>query len=296
MSSRLHWSSIVVALLVLLVPLVAVADDAYEEMIDLSNEAADAVADGRFEIGAVKFRQAYETYPDPILLNNEMIAWYRADDCQNALPPARQFLETEGLEPEDREDVESVQIQCHLRLAENALEEQNAVLTSYHLDSLEPLDLDADSQAEHAALREAMEQRFGPTDEPATATAVQPAPASSSQTRSWAQISGGIAVTGVGIALHAVALSRQSELRSLADSTNPADAQRLEQRKADWGGFQSTARWAVPALYTVGGVAIGSGVFFLMRDRSSGDAHTDSVAVSPDVGTDRVGLSLSGRF
>lgn len=285
-----------VAAAILLTPLIAFAeeeDEAYEEMVDLSNEAANAVADGHYEIGAVKFRQAYDIYPDPILLNNEMIAWYRADDCRNALPPARAFLETEGLQPEDREDVEAVQLQCHLTLAEEAIQEQNAVLASYHLDSLIPLDLDDEEEHEYLALRQRIDDELEPVpdDEVAPVAATAPGPA---VTRTWLPISGGIAATGIGLALHAVALSRQSELQALADSNDPADAQRLNHLQQQWGSSQSTARWAVPSLYAIGGLAIGSGVFFLLRDDT--DDSAEYVSVAPAVDTDHLGLSLSGQF
>ncbi len=284
-------ASLFCALLIFCLPLLASAneDDAYEEMLDLSNAAADAVGEGQFELGAITFRQAYDAYPDPILLNNETIAWYRADDCRSALPPAQRFLESEGLEPDDRGDVESVMVQCHLRLAKESLDDENTMLASHHLESLAGLDMDAEHEQTYRELRDTVEQLASSSEPEDSALHVESAADTPSNSLTWAQISGGIAVTGIGLALHSVALSRQSELQSLAEA---GDAQRLRDRQDEWGSSQSTARWAVPTMYTIGGLAIGSGIFLLMTDRTVADLF----ALSPSISDDRIGVSLARRF
>lgn len=288
-----YASPLFLGALIVFFPLAVSAEDrdeeAYEEMLDLSNAAADAVGEGHFELGAIKFRQAYATYPDPILLNNEMIAWYRADDCRSALPPARQFMASEGLEPEDRGDVEAVQIQCHLKLAGEALDEEDAMLASHHLDALEALPLEGEDQESYQSFRHRLDEQSPSVDHDATAYEELEIDDRSSNSLTWAQISGGIAVTGVGLALHSVALSRQSQLRELADA---GDAERLGERQESWGSYQSTARWAVPTMYTVGGLAIGSGIFLLMRDQTLADLF----ALTPSISDERVGVSLFRRF
>ncbi len=294
--------AVVIALVTLGMPLVATADenpgdeDDYEAMLDLSNAAADAVADGQFAIGAVKFRQAYERYADPILLNNEMIAWYRGDDCNNALRPADRFLElerTEEIDPQDRENVRTVLVECHLRLAEQALQRDDLVLATYHLDTLSPIERDDEKQEQYDELRARLDQRE-PEDE---ADDVASAPAQTPTTTNhlgWGQIAGGIALAGIGLSMHTVALNRQSELRRLADDAETHDgaAALFEDRRSEWAGFQNTARWMVPTFYVLGAAAIGSGAYFLWQD-PLGD---DPVAVSPDVSLRRVGVSVSGRF
>lgn len=292
--------SLVASLFILVFPLAALAqsdddadDESYREMIDLSNAAADAVADGNFEIGAVKFRQAYDSYPDPILLNNEMIAWYRAGDCQKALPPAQLFLETgdpeeDDIDSQDRNDVETVLIECHLELADDALDDDNAVLATYHLDTLSPLERTDDEQKSYETLRAALAEV---DDEHVEDQSVAPAPAAaaSSQHFGWMQIAGGIALAGVGLSLHTVALTRQSQLESLADA---GESDLLADRQEQWGGFQRTTRWAVPTLYALGATAVGSGIYFLMRP----SAADESVALTPQISTEQAGLSLTGRF
>lgn len=268
-------------------------DEAYQEMLDLSNAAADAVAADNFEIGAVKFRQAYDSYADPVLLNNEMIAWYRADDCRNALVPARAYLEQydqegDDVSPDDRRNIETVMIDCHLELAEEALDDDNAVLANYHLDMLSDAEPEDDDRQRYDNLREDLEQQ---ADDQPVATAASTSPDTSSGWSDthlgWTQIAGGIAAAGIGLSMHTVALSRQSHLRDLSED----DPDRFETLQDDWSGYQNTARWVVPSLYLVGAAAIGSGTYFLLRD-----SEDDDLTVSPTVAPGETGLSLEGRF
>lgn len=271
------------------IPGVAAADN-YQEMLDISNDAAQSVADGQFQIGAVQFRQAYEQYPDPVLLNNEMIAWYRSGDCRNALTPARTFLELDSeerddIDAEERENVRTVMVECHLDLADEALSDDNITLASYHLETLSTLELDDDSQERFQVLRDEIDEH--PTDEQLDAPTL---PTASPNHLGWAQVASGIAVAGLGLTLHSVALSRQSHLEELSQR----DAERFEQRRNDWSGFQNTTRWAVPALYVVGAAAIGSGTYFLLRDRRS--SESGGLSVSPSISEEQTGLTLIGRF
>lgn len=285
-----HLTSFVVITVVLLVATSASAEDDYDEMIELSNAAAEAVGEQHYEIGAAKFRQAYRSYPDPVLLNNEMIAWYRADDCRNALRPARDFLElgdSDEISSQDRQNVRTVLVDCHLELSEEAFEDGNAALAGYHLDAVEPVDRSDEEEERYRALRERL------TDQTDTAVAdAEPPPqtAASPNFFGWAQISGGLLVAATGAALHSVALNRQSVMRDLEER---GQAALLEARKEEWGGFQNTTRWAVPALYLLGAAAIGSGTYFVLTGSSDG---TDTTALHPSVFSDGATLTLSGRF
>lgn len=272
------------------VPLTSFADGDHARMLELSDLATEAVNGEQFERGAVKFREAYDTYPDPILLNNEMIAWFQAGDCSNALRASHRYLDTDDVEPEDLPTLDAIQKNCHLQLAQDAAKEENPYLTTYHLEQLSRFDLDDDDQDTYDDLRDDLaEIRPFDTDDDEPETFAH---TSYSNTLHWAQISGGVAIAGIGAALHVVALDRQSQLRSLADSDDPHDATRFQQKQQDWGSYQRTTRWAVPTLYAVGALSIGSGIYFMARNRSASGLAT----VAPSVSTDRVGLSLSGRF
>ncbi len=288
---------LVAAAALLLMPTAAAADDdAYQEMLQLSRAAADAVDDGNFELGAVKFRQAFDAHPDPVLLNNEMIAWYRADDCHNALVPARTFLDLYGqneedIDESDRRNVRTVTIECHLQLAERALDDDDLILANYHLDMVSPKDHDDDEQQRYTALRDDLSAHpdfdAAPSDDTPSAAA-SPGDGSSSQHFAWGQIAGGVALAGIGLSMHTVALSRQSQLQSLAEE----DASLFEERRSDWSDYQNTARWMVPTLYVLSAAAIGSGTYFLLRDESGPGLSS----ISPAIGPDHTGLTLTGQF
>ena len=280
------------ALAIFVLPMTSMADeDARNRMLELSDIAAESVTGGEFEIGAIQFRQAYDIYPDPILLNNEMIAWFRADDCSNSLRAAYNFLQTDDVEDDDLRTVETVQRTCHLRLAETAVEEQNPHLATYHLEQLSGFELDDEHQDSYDSLRATVDEipALDSDDEFGTLSMDG---SSGSQTLHWAQISGGVALVGVGAVLHSVALDRQSQLRTLADSDDAGDALRFQQKQQEWGSFQRTTRWAVPTFYALGALSVGSGIFLLFRERSD----SEQLSMAPSLSTQGVGLSLSGRF
>ncbi len=286
-----HCIAFATVLAFLICPVNAFADDDHQRMLELSDIATDAVADGQFEVGAVQFREAYETYPDPILLNNEMIAWFQAEDCDNALRAANHYLETDEVEPEDLPTVKTVQRNCHLQLAATAAEEQNPHLAAFHLEQLEDFELEEEEEKEkYDELRQAVDEST-PLSEDHDDVDVD-SESSRIQSMAWAPISGGIAVAGVGFALHAVALDRQSQLRTMADSQDPQDALRFQDKQQQWGSYQRTTRWAVPTLYAVGALSIGSGIFLMTRDQSS----SQSVSVAPSASSEGMGVSFSGQF
>lgn len=295
--SRLITLLAVAATLVVLMPSVAAAQqdedgEDYDTMLELSNAGAESVADGQFEIGAIQFRQAYEHYADPVLLNNEMIAWYRAEDCHNALEPAerlREIFDEQGdeLESDDRRNVRTVMVECRLNLAEEALGEDHPILADYQLERLGDAQLEDDERDRYQQLRDALPDHIA-TDASSDQPPPSAQPASGSAHLGWAQVTAGIAVAGLGLSMHTVALNRQSQLRELSEQ----DSELFEQRQDEWAGFQNTARWAVPALYVVGAAAIGSGTFFLLRD----DTDEEAVSLGPSLAPRGAGLSLSGRF
>ena len=289
-SSLPSFSAIIISLF--LFPTLAQAEgDAYETMLDLSDEATELVLDGNFEVGAVTFRQAYQAFADPILLRNEMIAWYRAEDCQNALTPARAFLNTYEAEPQDRNDVQTVQRECHLRLAEEALDEEHQLLAAFHLDSVSTLIQDEDEE-KYRELRSRLHQQ-SPMSSEAPVGADPVDGGFSHRDLGWIQVTAGVASIGAALAMHTVALDRQAQLAQLSNSDAPTDAIILQRRQEDWSSYQRTTRWAVPALYGLGGVALGSGIYFLLRGDTAPDT---SFAITPGLSPQRVGLDFSARF
>ncbi|RVU44772.1 hypothetical protein EA187_09535 [Lujinxingia sediminis] len=293
--------TIALAMLVLITlfgtPALAQDDESpeYQRMLQLSDEATIAVLDGNFEAGAITFRAAYRAYPDPVLLKNEMIAWYRAGDCHSALPPARNFLQSEKALPEDIADVRTVERDCHLQLGEEALKDDDLALADYHLDRLGALELPAESEQRLDALRTQYAARVLTNSDPINRS--EDAGWSPPPTPALALFGGGAAGAITGLSLHIIALQRQNELNSLSNSTDPNDARRLRQRRAAWDGYQRASRWLVPTLYTLSAAAIGAGIYITLTE-TSGDASARAHAVTfaPVLRTGFAGAHLSGAF
>ncbi len=283
---------LIICLLVLL-PASATAadDDAYDQMIELSTEAAQAVERGDHRIGAAQFRLAYEIYPDPILLNNELVAWFHAGDCNNALTAAEAVLASDELDDDDKINARAVDIDCHLQLAEEAIDDEQPGLATDHLNHLADRDLDADDRQRYDNLRvHAASIAPHSADPQDTPSSLDDHHASSSNRGAWLQIVGGVAVAGLGFGLHTVALERQAYLQDLADTPGQQDL--FEAQRNEWESSQSRARWAVPALYGVGALAVGSGIYFLRKDTSLPRLF----GLQPAIDTDHVGLSVTQSF
>lgn len=267
----------------------------YQRMLQLSDEATTAVLDGNFETGAITFRAAYRAYPDPVLLKNEMIAWYRAGDCHSALPPARSFLQSEKALPEDIADVRTVERDCHLQLGEEALQSEDLALAGYHLDRLDTLELPAESEQRLAALRTRYDAQIPPP--PAPLECPDDTGWSAPPPRALALLGGGTAGALTGLGLHIVALQRQDELDTLSNSTDPNDARRLRQRRDAWDGYQRTTRWLVPTLYTLSAAAIGAGIYLtLTAPPDSPPDGTHALRLGPALFPGFGGAQLSGTF
>lgn len=265
-------------------------EEVYEEMLRLSDEATEAVLDGQFEIAAVRFRQAYRSYPEPVLLKNEMISWYRAGDCRSALPPARAFLQTDDVEPQDREDVATVELNCHLDLATAALDEENLILATYYLDILTTLANTARSLERYDAMRERLNAMLPPPEE---IEVVVPAEEGlSRRDLGWIQVVGGLASIGTGAVIHGVALDRQQQLREFANSNDPAEIEIFRRREDEWGNFQRVSSWLVPTFYILGGVAAGSGAYFLVTSEN----QDRQITITPEASSSQVGFRLQGTF
>ncbi len=263
---------------------------AYQEMLRLSDDATEAVLDGELELGAITFRKAYTAYPDPILLKNEMIAWFRADDCRAALAPAHAFLQTEDAAPQDREDVRTVQVECHLRLADESLAKDQPLLANYHLDVLESLELRDDEPQRLDALRRRLP---APQDSHTARTAGPGAGADTSPLKVWLPIVAGVGLLGAGSTVHFVALDRQAQLDQFANSDRTTDAILLHRRQEDWRDFQNRARWLVPTLYALGVASIGVGTFFRFTAPSP---SSETLTLSPTITGDSLGMDFITRF
>ncbi|MBA2660880.1 MAG: hypothetical protein H0U74_01180 [Bradymonadaceae bacterium] len=262
-------------------------------MLELSDEGTEAIIDGRFEEAAAKFREAYQAFPDPVLLKNEMIAWYRAGYCIKAIPAAAGYLQSGEVTDSDRRDVNKVQVVCNIQLAEEALADNNLEAAESLIQETQKLEMTDEQHAQLVALQDHLEeQRPKPELEPVPAP---PSPGVSKQMIGWGLTgSGAVMLTGA-IVYHIVALDRQSELYALRDSRAPGAEQAFKLRQAELTDPQRRARWMVPTLYTLGAALTAGGVYFLLIE-SGEDQPAIQARLFPAVSGSSAGARLHISF
>ncbi len=263
--------------------------DDHQEMLELSAEGNELYESGQFEAAAGVYSEAYETYPQPILLKNEMITRYLIEECETAIELGEQFIESGEGSEEDEEDVEAVFGECSLDLARENIEEGNWVAAEEWLDYGEPYLFEGQLEAESEALRSELDDEIGGTepveeiDEPGPATR---------QIAGWSSIGAGAGLLiGAGL-WHLSWESRHSELEQLQRDGDPQAAE-LE---AELDEAFTTVRWAIPTMYGVGAVAALAGTGMLLWPALSGDDGSSSAMIHPDVGIDRAGAVFSIQF
>lgn len=245
----------------------AAADEemARERMLQLSDEATQAVLDGQFEEGAFKFRQAYDTFPDPVLLKNEMVAWFRAGNCMGALPAASAYLQSPDMTESDRLDVHKVQFTCLTLLTDDALQGGHYDEAQLLIADLNALTLSAEERQQSAELQARLDElRPSEVEDPGP----EPAPKEFSIDQTmigWALTGTGSAIVVGALLYHIKILGEQSELRE-ADSMESFLALQEKYDKP-----HNRARIVVPTLYVLGAAALGTGVYFLINEEKSSD-------------------------
>ena len=112
--------------LALTATLAAAADPAHAQqdrkaMVKLSKEASALFREGKYEEAAKKFREAHDKAPEPTLLKNGMIAWYKADRCLDAIIMANSYLLTKPTDQDELRDTRTILFDCHLSAADASL-------------------------------------------------------------------------------------------------------------------------------------------------------------------------------
>jgi len=120
---KLATTALVFMILVCSAPRLYAQDDAKQKMGDLMTQGAKLFQQKKFADAAVKFGEAYDAFPDPNLKKNEMVAWFKANNCGKALPAAEVFLrDGNDITRQDRSDVAKVRTRCDIRTAKAKLE------------------------------------------------------------------------------------------------------------------------------------------------------------------------------
>lgn len=141
----------------LLLPAAAQAQERSEElerMHTLNEQGFQAYERGDYRRAAALFAEAYEVHQDVNLLKNQAISYYKADDCDMALPLADEFLLAEATRSADREEARQVMIGCHLKMAERELARDRPGRATPHLASLRNERLDDTQRLTYLELSE----------------------------------------------------------------------------------------------------------------------------------------------
>lgn len=109
------------------------------EKMEQSVKEARAFFDAKaFEKAGEKYAEAFSYQADYNFKKNEMIAWFKSDQCDRASEAGTLFLEkSDDISIEDRGDVKTVLVKCNLRNAKAELKSGNFEKTELLLNTTE---------------------------------------------------------------------------------------------------------------------------------------------------------------
>lgn len=263
------------------------SSEAYQEMLRLSAQGNQLYEAGQLEEAAATFERAFDAYPQPILLKNQMVAFYLLEDCKRALPLGESFLAAGQASEEDIDDVHAVFGECALELAEAALAEEDYESLQRWLRFGGPyfdedhLREDAEELTNRLEEHKAAEQRD-------TAVVIAPVEVESDldvrQIAGWSLVTVGAGTLVMAAIWNVQAVNQFGELELLS---------RSDPRFEELSNSIDRARIAVPVLYGVGGVAAVAGVVLLVLPNNE---VGDRARVTPVVHPEYLGFTLQHRF
>ena len=280
-------------------------DQARAQMMKLSEDANALFLQGQFAEAAQAFRDAYRIYPDPVLLKNQMIAFYRADRCDDAIAPGQAFLASGEANPTDRHDVQTVLVSCELQTAELMLEGGRLLESQRALARAETYQPEEDQQEKIEAVRarikearkdEAAEARTPQQQLPATpvhevSTELRTGEHERSRVLAYSLLGAGVAALAGGGVMTVMSndtwddlcyynLECESRGELTADEVTLLKSTEAYLEAQEVYEAQRIYSWA---LYGVGGVLAGTGLVLYMIDErdESADASKVSARVLP---------------
>jgi tetratricopeptide (TPR) repeat protein len=266
-------------------------------MLTVSNRAAQLFAEGRYEEAARDFRHAFELSPEPDLLKNVMVAWFKTGNCGKARPAGDAFLATgsHSITEADRGDVESVRFQCFLQDAEIALAKNQLDAADQSLREAAHLARNADRRSQMTGVQTRIDQARHSTDGSRNARAQNDGEGAAN----WTVISGWT-LTAAGSLTLALMSWRQVDLNAeLEDLTQTIDCvgeastpveeakcgydetnyRRLEDRVDDYGKTAAI-------FWGLGGLSLATGIALLIVDgHDEGEISSFHLQIVPTLGS-----------
>lgn len=301
----------------------AFAQSNEERMQELVEQAATAFSEKRYADSAQLFEQANEAQPNPTLLKNAMVAWYKGQKCGEAVHAGAKFYreaQAAGqLEAKDQSEIQTV-ISCSLNLVQQRIDEGKYSEAEDLLFTATSAGPTTEQTERIASLRDTLRQKRDAEDKRSAGGGdpIQSEPKSAEAGMSGLALTGW-AMTGVGVAGLAgsvvYALTAAGEERdaiSTCETQNPpvngndlpdsfytcvtgeTGAASYDEVKESVDGAQSTS----VILYSVSGAvtAIGLGILVYHYFLTPSEEAAPSVMVAPMLGPDTAGAQLQWRF
>ncbi len=277
--------------------------DAHQKMIDLSAKGNEHYSAGEIAEAAKAYAEAFEAYPQPILLKNQMITQYLLDDCEEAIEMGESFLETGSYSEEDMGDVERVFGDCSIQLAESEVDEGDYEGAEEWLDWGEEYRQGERQKARAESLRGRVDTELAMARREAAQREAEEEEASAmvqdgvsedgrlgqSSGLAWGLIGGGVAAMAGGGLWHLRWESRVSDLEGIENrEAFEAEQQRLNDRRG-------MTRLGISSLYVVGLGAITTGSILLLTGDEK-PAEAQSSRWSPVIDGDQVGARVRFDF
>lgn len=181
-----------------------------EEMSRLNEEGFAEFRAGRYEAAADLFRQAYEAMPDPGLQKNEAVAWFKAGQCDRAMPVANAFLISPHPSAADRLEARSIVANCRVEMARAAIDAGNFTIAETLLADAESLQPDSYAVDQIAIARVQLAQaktETAPVDPP---NEQSPASPNTGRTVGWVLVGVGSSLAAAGATYWLVTHDRRS--------------------------------------------------------------------------------------
>lgn len=273
-----------------------------DEVRELNAQGLEAFAEGRFAEAAELFGRAYSLHPQPELLKNQAIAYYKADQCTGAVESAHQYRMLDQLQPGDAEELDSLIGACKVKLAREALDAGSLELAERLLDDVDAMNPDPVLRDRSALVRVELAKRRAaetPPSDPAVDEEADAKPLAVDEvtpreidaievvenpeeptTRGWPLV-------GMGGFILAGAIVYHVTMAAVVEPDFEETARRGVDR-ARYDRLDRSLRLAnvlVPTLYGVGGAVALTG-FVLVATSGSADAAEEEVVM----------LGVTGRF
>ncbi len=275
--------ALVFALMVSSLP--AQAQEKDDRAYELATEGAKLFGAGDFREAASRFEEAYALLKDSVLLKNQIVSLYKAQDCGTALDLAYQYdISYRDAPPTDREDVRKVRVDCNLLAANTALEYGKLDIADESLQRAKAIGFQGDEEKRYVDLSAQLKAKRAPKS-------VDPIEAES-DSNAWRPLVGW-SLSGVGLAVVGITAGFQySDYQKGVDlgcATKPC----LAGPRAEYDDLKDNTTAYVVG-YSVGGLALAGGVGLLVYHYIL-DTE-DTVVVAPTLGADAVGASLQFKF